>query len=243
MSRSTVSAKHGIPSAGVIWQRAAMPGMRRSSTNRDFPNGTITRRVSSRSSEQAYGLGGKAPRRSFRDAKIQRLENTASETGVGLAVLTSAKTEQRLKRDAEQRRAEEERQRRERAARIKHIEDRRTAGSFRNQGEQRLFRPPLAALDRPDLRTATRNQLRFPVARPLTRLVSCHWERKQLNMISFLVISRTGHGHGQSGSSEEPSERIVGQSRSRRGSDRHSPRPSGGPYRAGFAPKTSAKVR
>ncbi len=78
--------------------------------------------------EQVYVLRGMAPRRSFRDAKIQRLENMASEIGVGLAVLASAKAEQRLKRQEEQRRAEEERQRRERAARIKHIEDRRTAG-------------------------------------------------------------------------------------------------------------------
>ena len=79
--------------------------------------------------EQVYVFGGgAAPRRSFRDAKIQRLENMASEIGVGLAVLATAKTEQRLRREAEQRRAEEERQRRERAARIKHVEDRRTAG-------------------------------------------------------------------------------------------------------------------
>jgi hypothetical protein len=79
--------------------------------------------------EQVYVFGGgTAPRRSFRDAKIQRLENMASEIGVGLAVLAIAKTEQRLRREAEQRRAEEERQRREQAARIKHIEDRRTAG-------------------------------------------------------------------------------------------------------------------
>lgn len=79
--------------------------------------------------EQVYVFGGgTALRRSFRDAKIQRLENMASEIGVGLAVLATAKTEQRLRREAEQRRAEEERQRRERAARIKHIEDRRTAG-------------------------------------------------------------------------------------------------------------------
>jgi hypothetical protein len=79
--------------------------------------------------EQVYVFGGgTAPRRSFRDAKIQRLENMASEIGVGLAVLAAAKTEQRLKRQAEQRRAEEERRRRELAARVKHIEDRRTAG-------------------------------------------------------------------------------------------------------------------
>lgn len=78
--------------------------------------------------EQVYVSGGMAPRRSFRDAKIQRLENMASEIAVGLAVLAAAKTEQRLRREAEQRRAEEERQRRELAARIKHIEDRRIAG-------------------------------------------------------------------------------------------------------------------
>src|SRR5690606_37644072 len=78
--------------------------------------------------EQVYVLGGgTAPRRSFRDAKIQRLENMASEVGVGLAVLAAAKTEQRLKREAEERRREEERRRRELAERAKHIEDRRIA--------------------------------------------------------------------------------------------------------------------
>jgi hypothetical protein len=77
--------------------------------------------------EQVYVPGGAAPRRSFRDAKIQRLENMASEIGVGLAVLAAAKTEQRLRREAEQRRREEERRQRELAERAKHIEDRRTA--------------------------------------------------------------------------------------------------------------------
>lgn len=78
--------------------------------------------------EQVYVSGGTAPRRSFRDAKIQRLETMASDIAVGLAVLAAAKTDQRLKREEEQRRVEEERRRRELAARIKHIEDRRTAG-------------------------------------------------------------------------------------------------------------------
>jgi hypothetical protein len=73
-------------------------------------------------------LGGAAPRRSFRDAKIQRLENMASEIGVGLAVLAAAKTEQRLRREAEQRKREEARRQRELAERAKHIEGRRTAG-------------------------------------------------------------------------------------------------------------------
>src|SRR5690606_23808570 len=78
--------------------------------------------------EQVYVVGGPAPRRSFRDAKIQRLENMAGDIAVGLAVLAAAKTQERLRREAEQRRIEEERCRRELAARMKHIEDRRTAG-------------------------------------------------------------------------------------------------------------------
>lgn len=77
--------------------------------------------------EQVYLFGGAAPRRSFRDAKVQRLENMASDIGVGLAVLAAVKTEQRLKREVEQRRIEEERRRRELTARVKHIEDRRAA--------------------------------------------------------------------------------------------------------------------
>ena len=56
------------------------------------------------------------------------LENLASDIGVGIAVLAAAKTEQRLKREAEQRRIEEEWRRRELAARVKHIDDRRAAG-------------------------------------------------------------------------------------------------------------------
>lgn len=39
-----------------------------------------------------YG-GGSSPRRSFRDAKVQRLENMASDIAVGLAVLAAAKTD------------------------------------------------------------------------------------------------------------------------------------------------------
>jgi chromatin segregation and condensation protein Rec8/ScpA/Scc1 (kleisin family) len=62
-------------------------------------------------------------RRCFRDGKIQRLEKLASDIAVGLAVLAAAKTEQRLNREAEQRRMEEERRQRELAARIKCIEE------------------------------------------------------------------------------------------------------------------------
>lgn len=78
--------------------------------------------------EQVYVFRGAAPRRSFRDAKVQRLEKMAIDIAVGLAVLAAAKTKERLRREAERRRIEEERRRRELAARIKHIEDRRTAG-------------------------------------------------------------------------------------------------------------------
>ncbi|MFT4184310.1 MAG: hypothetical protein QM636_20590 [Rhizobium sp.] len=52
----------------------------------------------------------------------------ASDIAVGLAVLAAAKTEERLRREAEQRRIEEEHCRRELAARVKHIQDRRTTG-------------------------------------------------------------------------------------------------------------------
>lgn len=78
--------------------------------------------------EQVYVFRGSAPRRSFRDAKVQRLENMASDIAVGLAVLAVAKTEDRLRREAEQKRIEDERHRRELAARSVHIEDRRVAG-------------------------------------------------------------------------------------------------------------------
>jgi len=78
--------------------------------------------------EQVYVFRGAAPRRSFRDAKVQRLENMASNIAVGLAVLAAAKTEDRLKRETEQRRIVEERRRHELAARIKHVDERRTAG-------------------------------------------------------------------------------------------------------------------
>lgn len=56
------------------------------------------------------------------------MENMASDIAVGLAVLAAAKTDERLRREAEQRKMEEERRRRELAAHIKHIEDRRIAG-------------------------------------------------------------------------------------------------------------------
>jgi hypothetical protein len=76
--------------------------------------------------EHVYVPGGASPRRSFRDAKIQRLETIASDIALGVAVLAAAKTAQRLRREEEQRQIEDARQRREVAARRAHIQERRT---------------------------------------------------------------------------------------------------------------------
>lgn len=75
--------------------------------------------------EHIYIWSGSSPRRSFRDAKIQRLENMASDISVGIAVLAAVKTEQRLRREAEQRRRDEARRLRDEARRDAHVEERR----------------------------------------------------------------------------------------------------------------------
>lgn len=85
--------------------------------------------------EHIYGFRDVAPRRSFRDAKIQRLENMASEIAVGLSVVAAAKTEERLQREAQQRLFEEQRRMREQAARARYIEERREAGLVAILGE------------------------------------------------------------------------------------------------------------
>jgi hypothetical protein len=77
--------------------------------------------------EHIYVWGGSSPRRTFRDAKVQRLENMASDIAVGVAVLAAAKTADRLRREQEQRRIEEQRRLRELALREKHVEERRTS--------------------------------------------------------------------------------------------------------------------
>jgi hypothetical protein len=77
--------------------------------------------------EHVYVGSGSSPRRSFRDAKVQRLENMASDIAVGLAVLAATKKAERLRREEDQRRAEEQRRLRELALRASHVEERRTA--------------------------------------------------------------------------------------------------------------------
>jgi hypothetical protein len=73
-----------------------------------------------------YYVAG-APRRTFRDGKVQRVEDMAIDIAVGIAVLAAAKTTDRLEREERQRQEVEQRRHREQAARAKHIEDRRTA--------------------------------------------------------------------------------------------------------------------
>ncbi|RHW16845.1 hypothetical protein D1610_14120 [Sphingomonas gilva] len=57
--------------------------------------------------DQSYLWDG-TPRRSFRDAKIQRLEAMAGDITVGVAVLAAVMKEYRLRREEEGRRREEE---------------------------------------------------------------------------------------------------------------------------------------
>jgi hypothetical protein len=64
-------------------------------------------------------------RRSFKDAKIQRLENLAADIAVGLSVLAAAKREDNAKAEAARDRAEEERLLRIEAKRRAYVEERR----------------------------------------------------------------------------------------------------------------------
>lgn len=66
-----------------------------------------------------------SPRRSFRDAKVQRLELIVGDVAVGIAVYAAAIKAGRLRREEEARRREEEQQRRERAERTQYIRKRR----------------------------------------------------------------------------------------------------------------------
>lgn len=90
--------------------------------------------------EQSYLLGG-SPRRSFKDAKIQRIENMAPDIVVGIAVLAAAKKDDRVRRDEQARIREEERRQRELGLRRQYIAERREAALDKVLDE-------LAALDR-----------------------------------------------------------------------------------------------
>jgi hypothetical protein len=75
--------------------------------------------------EHFYTLSGPSIRRSFRDAKTQRLEIMAGDIAVGLAVLAAAKSEDRRQREEAARQEEERRQQRERAERRRYVQNRR----------------------------------------------------------------------------------------------------------------------
>ncbi len=75
--------------------------------------------------EQVWTRSRVAPRRAFRDGKTQTLEAMVSDIAVGLAVLAAAKAQVRLEQDARQRTWQTEQDRREQAARLAFIEERR----------------------------------------------------------------------------------------------------------------------
>jgi hypothetical protein len=101
--------------------------------------------------EAVYLQGGPSPRRSFSDAKIQRLENMSGEIAVGLVVLAAAKSEEERRREAQRRAYEEERRRRQETLRAKHIAERRASALeeiLAELGHLRHFRTLLNDLER-----------------------------------------------------------------------------------------------
>lgn len=76
--------------------------------------------------ETVYVMCGRSPRRSFSDAKIQRLEEMSGEIAVGLAILSAAKSEEGRRREAQYKAHEEERRRRQEALKDDYIAERRS---------------------------------------------------------------------------------------------------------------------
>ncbi|GGE95322.1 hypothetical protein [Sphingomonas prati] len=68
---------------------------------------------------------GQRPRSTFRDARIQKLENAAEDISVALAVLAVAKREERERRQDDERRRQEEKRIREQPLRDRFIAERR----------------------------------------------------------------------------------------------------------------------
>lgn len=75
--------------------------------------------------EQVWTRARTGPRRAFRDGKTQTLESMVADIAVGLAVLATAKTEERLRQEAWKRDYQEEQARREQAARAARVDERR----------------------------------------------------------------------------------------------------------------------
>ena len=91
--------------------------------------------------KQGYSEGSTTVRATFRDAKVQRLENVTADIGVALAVMAVARAEGRKQAELRLQHREDERLRREQAQRDRHVEDRR-------QAELVMILEELAALER-----------------------------------------------------------------------------------------------
>ena len=76
---------------------------------------------------EAPYLYGASPRRSFRDAKVQRLEKMTGDILVGVHVLAVAIREERLRREADDARRREAEESRERTLRQRYVRERRNA--------------------------------------------------------------------------------------------------------------------
>ncbi len=74
------------------------------------------------------------PRRTFNDGKRQRLEDLVEKVAIGIAVTAAAKAERKREDDEKAQKWEEERQRREIAARNQYIEERRQTELSRSCG-------------------------------------------------------------------------------------------------------------
>jgi hypothetical protein len=93
-----------------------------------------------------YYVAG-APRRTFRDGKVQRVEDMAVDIAVGVAVLAAAKTADRHRRKEQQRLEAEQRRLRELAARAGYVEERRIAGLDQIVSEMQRVEHLTALLD------------------------------------------------------------------------------------------------
>ncbi len=88
------------------------------------PNGSLSFNM-----ESVYLADVKSLRATFRDAKVQRLENVVSDIAVAVALLAAAKARRRQIDEERARQEEEARILRERAARTAHVEARRVEAS------------------------------------------------------------------------------------------------------------------
>jgi hypothetical protein len=78
--------------------------------------------------ERVNVMQGQGPRGTFRDARVQRLDAMAGDAAVALAVLATAKREERERRAGAERVRLEERRERERPLRERHVHERRREG-------------------------------------------------------------------------------------------------------------------